>query len=371
MSLRIEADWPRLRNDYTAWWAGELDRPLVSVVHQNPLPGGRAPAPRFAAHLPQTMPVSEVIDLYAEQLQHQHGYGDAFPCWAPDFGPGVVAAFMGMARLEQDDRTVWMEPIERKGLCEIELRFCDENFWWQRVRDLTEEAARRWKGEVTVGYTDLGGNLDILASLRTTNELLLDTMDDPGLVSERCAELTPIWLRYYRALKKRVARADCGFASWAPIWSPGSQYMLQCDFAYMISPAMFEQFVLPDIETCCHEIEYPFYHLDGKGQIPHLDMLCGIENLKGIQWVPGAGAPPPEEWPEVLKKIREAGKLCQVYTTPEGALRIVRELEGGRGFLFSIRGMAREEFLKPDEARDFVDLMHTESRWAQGKVTRA
>ncbi len=357
----------RVQQDYTAWWAGELDRPLVSIVHQGPLPGGRKPPSVFAAHLPETMPVPEVIDLYTGQLQAQRWYGDAFPCWFPNFGPGVVAAFMGRAKLEADERTVWMEPIEKKELCDIELGFCEDNFWWRRVRDLTEEASLRWKGEVTVGYTDLGGNLDILASLRTSNDLLLDTMDSPELVAQRAAELTPLWLRYYRELKEVASQAKCGFTSWAPIWSPGSMYMLQSDFAYMISPAMFEQFVLPDLRTCCEEVEYPFYHLDGKGQIPHLDLLCSIEKLRGIQWIPGAGAPPPECWPEVLRKIRDAGKLCQVYTTPEGALRIVREHNGGKGFLFSIRGMTKEEFLKPEEAEDFVKLLRKESEQAQRK----
>ncbi len=46
--------------------------------------------------------------------------------------------------------------------------------------------------------------------------------------------------------------------------------MLQCDFAYMISPQMFERFVLPDLTACCEALEHGFYHLDGKGQIRHL-----------------------------------------------------------------------------------------------------
>ncbi len=46
--------------------------------------------------------------------------------------------------------------------------------------------------------------------------------------------------------------------------------MLQSDFAYMLSPSMFERFVLPDLETICNHLDYGFYHLDGKNQIPHL-----------------------------------------------------------------------------------------------------
>ena len=69
--------------------------------------------------------------------------------------------------------------------------------------------------------------------------------------------------------------------------------MLQSDFSYMISPRMFERLILPDLTACCEALEYAFYHLDGKGEIKHLDMLLSIERLRGIQWIPGDGAPPP------------------------------------------------------------------------------
>jgi hypothetical protein len=55
----------------------------------------------------------------------------------------------------------------------------------------------------------------------------------------------------------------------------------------MISPQMFERFVLPDLLACCEFLDYAFYHLDGKGQLPHLNMLLALERLRGIQWVPG------------------------------------------------------------------------------------
>jgi hypothetical protein len=75
--------------------------------------------------------------------------------------------------------------------------------------------------------------------------------------------------------------------------------------------------------------------MDGKGQIAHLDRLLSLPRLRGIQWQPGAGAPMADEWPDLLRRIRDGGKLCQVYVTREGARQIVREI-GGRGFLFYI-----------------------------------
>ncbi len=129
--------------------------------------------------------------------------------------------------------------------------------------------------------------------------------------------------------------------------------MLQSDVSYMISPKMFERYVLPDLEKCCKEMNYAFYHMDGKGQIPHLEMLLSIPRLRGIQWVPGDGNPSPENWLPLLQQIRKAGKLCQVTVTPEGALTIMREL-GVKGFCFNIS----EPQLTPDEGLAFLNQIH-------------
>ena len=66
--------------------------------------------------------------------------------------------------------------------------------------------------------------------------------------------------------------------------------------------------------------------------------------------MPGFGKPRCEEWLPLLKKIRAAGKLCQLTVSPQGALRIIREL-GGKGFAFVID----EPQLTPAEGRAFLE----------------
>jgi len=144
-----------------------------------------------------------------------------------------------------------------------------------------------------------------------------------------------LWLRYYNELEAVTRTAGRGNACWGPVWSPGRGYMLQSDFSYMISPRMYKRFVVPDLTACCAALDYGFYHLDGMGEIPHLDHLLSIQRLRGIQWQPGDGQPMGDVWLPLLKRIRDGGKLCQVYVTRQGALTIQREL-GGKGFLMHI-----------------------------------
>lgn len=359
MTLQIhftENDWDRIERDWTAWWAGELDRPLAVVESWSPTVTERPPAPHpFTSTYPLEMPEDEVLDHYQACLENIRFLGDAWPKWYPNYGPGAAAGFLG-AHVEPLPETVWFEPSELIPIQELRPTYSPDNIWWRRVRALTRRAVERWGDRICIGHTDIGGNLDILASLLTTEQLLLDCCDAPAEVVRLVGEITRLWARYYDEIHEIVQPGGHGTSPWASIWSPGRCYMLQCDFSYMISPAMFERFVLPDIVACCEILDHGFYHLDGKGQIPHLDMLLSVDRLRGIQWIPGDGAPPPEEWLELLSRIRDAGKLCQLYVSPEGALTITRAL-GGRGFVFAI-----DDRMEHNEATDFLNVLASEAK---------
>ena len=300
------------------------------------------------------IPAEEVIAQYTRLLNAMRWYGNSWPRWWPNFGPGVAAAFLG-ARLHADPRTVWFDLPQPVDLAAWQPAVDPANPYWLRVQELTRLAREMWGSQVNLRYTDLGGNLDILASLRGTQQLLLDVLESPQEVSRAVQAVTRAWLVYYNALDHITAPAGRGSSAWAPVWAPSRFYMLQSDFSYMISPRMFERFVLPDLAACCEALDYPFYHMDGKGQIPHLDLLLSLKKLRGIQWVPGDGAPGPEEWLPLLKRIRDGGKLCQLAVTPQGALRILREL-GGKGFALYIK-----EPMTPSQAHAFLEAVQREN----------
>jgi hypothetical protein len=330
-------DWERTAHNWSAWWEGYLDRPMV-VIEQvegyDKAPELLVEVARRAYRFPLTQPAREVIEENGAVIEKTSYFGDAFPRWIPDFGPGVIAGFLG-AEAKIFPGTVWYESTHPTAIQDLHPIYDPDNAWWNRVRELTREATTRWGDQVCVGFTDLGGNLDIMASLRSSERLLLELVDSPQEVERLAGEITRLWLHYFNELWDIVRPAGRGSTAWAQMWAPGRSYMLQSDLAYMISPQMFERYVLPDLEAACAALDYAFYHLDGKGQIRHVDTLLALPGLRGIQWVPGAGAPPADEWLPLLKRIRDGGRLCQVYVSPEGARTIVREL-GGRGFCFVI-----------------------------------
>jgi 5-methyltetrahydrofolate--homocysteine methyltransferase len=357
MALNIAFDgWERIERNWTAWWAGELARPLVVI--EGVAAGSEAvvaAAPDFTSEFGLDTPVDAVLDCYERRLEATRYHGDAFPKWWPNFGPGIVAGFLG-AEVHCAKDTVWFTPGADTEIAALQVAYDAGNPWWRRVRDLTAAAVERWGDRVAVAHTDLGGDLDVLASLRTTERLLYELTDAPDEVGRLARDISQLWQRYYDELSAIIQPAGRGTTPWAAIWSPAACYMLQCDFAYMLSPRMFRRFVLPTLAERCAGLDHAFYHLDGKGQLPHVDMLLGIDALRGIQWIPGDGAPPVEEWLPLLKRIRDAGKLCQLYASPEGALAIVKAL-GGKGFAFYIR----QEMDAP-QAADYLTALHHADR---------
>jgi 5-methyltetrahydrofolate--homocysteine methyltransferase len=341
-----QEDWERSDEDWAAWWRWELDRPLVMIWGEKA--GAGPQPPDFVSSYPLDVPADEVLDAYTGAIESALWLGDAWPKWWTNFGAGIMAGFLGARVIPRPD-TVWFEPAERLPIHELSLTYDANNVWWQRVRGLTEGAIERWGDRVTVGHTDLGGNLDILASLLSTEGLLYALIDAPEEVDRLAREITALWLRYYDELHEIIRRGGRGTTPWAAIRTRGRCYMLQSDFSYMISPAMFERFVMPDLRACCAALDHAFYHLDGKGQLAHLDFLLGLEELDGIQWVPGDGAPPPEAWLDLLRRVRDAGKLQQLYVSARGALEIVRQV-GGEGFAFGIT-----EAMTAEEARAFLE----------------
>ncbi len=308
--------WEKIKHDSENWWRGELGRPLIQICLKGRNPGREEPKLpyfEFASFYDLSVPAEKIIDRMDFELSRTKFMGDAFPHFWPNFGPGVIAAFLG-CKLENGKNTTWFYPENLPDIGSLSFKFNPENIWFKRICDIIRAGQERWGNSVQIGMTDLGGNLDILSSFRPSENLLLDLYDSPGEVERLTWEAHRAWWDYFLSFIEIQQSTNHGCTAWAPIFSAGSYYMLQCDFSYMISPVMFEEFVRPELEATIKKLDNPFYHLDGVGELPHLPLLLQMKELKGIQWVPGDGRPDVTHWPEVYRQILAAGKLTQIFS---------------------------------------------------------
>jgi hypothetical protein len=310
-----ENRWEKIAQDASKWWKGKLGRPLIQVKLKGKNPNREKPKypfHNFASFYDLTIPAEEIVDVWDFDLSCTKFIGDAFPHVFPNFGPGVMAAFVG-AQLKNGVDTVWFHPEKEKKIEDISLSFDENNIWYQRIKDVFEACINRWGDDVVVGMTDLGGNLDVVASFLASGKLPLELYDHPEQVNRLVWEVYENWWRYYEMYNTILKSANRGYSCWTPIYSDVPYYMLQCDFCYMISPNMFEEFVKPELVASSNRLGNGFFHLDGVGQLPHFDSIAKIDSLKGIQWVPGDGQPDVAYWGEVYERILDAGKLTQIF----------------------------------------------------------
>ena len=329
--------WALVKENSTRWWTGTLDRPLIRVVvgsdHGPGRPEPALPGYHFASFYDHSVPAAAIVDTWDYNLSCLKFMGDAFPTVQPVLGTGIVAAFLG-AVLEKGNGTVWLHPPKDQAIADIHFEYDPDNVWLKRMRELYQAAMDRWHGEVLLGMAELGGALDILATFRPGEKLLIDLYDHPDEVKRLTWEVHELWWRYYDEFNRMLQPENPGYSDWAEMYSDQPAFMLQCDFAYMIGPEMFDEFVKPELEASCRRLTNAFYHLDGRGQLPHLDSILTIPDLNGIQWIPGRGSPDSRHWPEVFRKIRDAGKLVQIYTGETDVLDVIAEQLGSAKGIF-------------------------------------
>ena len=317
------ADYMRLRETYRRWWSGGLDRPIVPIItrnHPSWRKESKAPSLCFETAWDFSISPKEFVDAADWQLSQLRFHGDAFPFFAPTrFGPGTLAAFLGCTPVGKKD-TVWFQsPSKDIPIKELHFEMDTDNRYFRRVMDLYDAALEKWRGSVVLGMVDLGGVMDVLASFRGSENLLLDLYDSPEEVLRCVDEIQKVWFRYFDRINSVLAPEVMGYSQWFNIYSEAPGYILQSDFSYMIGPEMFNKFVGPELASSASRLHNALYHMDGIGQIPHLDSLLNIDGIKAIQWVPGAGTPESMNWDELLARILASGKKLISWTQkPDG-----------------------------------------------------
>ena len=330
--MAIHFDSERLAQvmqNHALWWKGELDRPLIKVVIPDAYDVAGCDLPVLSQQNCNDFSISpeQVIDGLDRWLSRQEYLGDAFPMVNFDaFGPGVLAAFCG-ARLDNSSGGVWFFPKEELEIEDIHVKYDPDNVYVQRIKAIYRAGLEKWNGSVIMGLPDLGGVMDVAATFRGSENLLLDLYDCPEEVIRLNAEIQQAWYQAYEDFMQ-VLKPQKYNTNWAGLLSEKPSYVIQCDFSYMISNPMFKEFVLETLRMDTQKLHNTIYHLDGIGELNHLDDILALKELNAVQWVFGDGKPPAECWLDVYRRILAAGKQIQITGTPESYLKVIAELHG-------------------------------------------
>ena len=264
-------------------------------------------------------------------MENTYFGGEAFPSIFVNLGAaGHAGFFMGEKHYVGD--SVWFFPsLEEPG----ELEFDENSFLYQKTLELARAYAEDSRGDYLVSMPDTTGNADALSHLMGPEALLPAMLEDPEGVKGALAKIQAAYERIMREVYGIVKDVNGGGSciQWLSMFAPGFHAQMQCDMSVMISNAMFEEFILPELRAQCDLLDYALYHFDGVEQIRHLDSL---------QWTQVAGQPPCTEYFPELRKIQAAGKSLLILVSPEQVKPILENLSS-RGLYRITNAGSREE----------------------------
>ena len=269
---------------------------------------------------------ADYLDWY---VSHSSLMADMLPVANTQLGPGSLAAILGGV-FEGGEDTIWIHPDPNYT---DDIVFNPNHPNYLLHKELLKACKQKAQGHYYVGMPDLMEGLDVLAAIKGTDKVLLDTVMQPEVLEHQMQQINDIYFKVFDELYDIIREGDemafCYFSSWAP----GKMSKLQSDISTMISVDDYRRFVQPFIREQCQKIDYTLYHLDGVGAMHHLDALLEIKELNAIQWTPGVGEPQggSSKWYDLYKKILASGKSIMACWVTLDELRPLLDNIGGDG----------------------------------------
>lgn len=315
---KYKPNWDETQERFSWWWRGEsLNRPMLNlnVKRDTSLPFIE-PEP-FASLEDKYCNVEKQLAHYRKILANQAFVGEEFPALNVVWGLPLMAEYFG-AKPEYLPDTVWYNHFVQDWTKDIDnLKLDCGNKIFQNHLYMLQKAKLLSNEEFFITIPDLMERLDILSALRGAQDLCYDFFDSPEMLHKLNTELDNSYKLAYDSMYDIVKDNNDNSSVWIAfqVWAKGRMAKLQCDFSALMTPDQFDEFMLPGLKKQCDEIDFCFYHLDGKDAIIHLDSIMSLEKLKALQWTPGDGQADggSSKWYPIYKKARQHGKALWVY----------------------------------------------------------
>ena len=350
MDLQGKPDFDMAMKRIYAWYAqAVIDRPPIRfAAHNADFSVPRNIAGRTWPDLKSRWFDAEYqVDFFIASIRGRRFLAETFPVFWPNLGPEIYAAFFG-CELEYGETTSYAVPAVKSWDDTGKLAFSRENPYFRKIEEMTRMALEKCQGLALVGYTDLHGGLDSAAAWRDPLQLCLDLVGDPDqvkrLVDLAMAHFQDVYDHFDDMLKANKLPS----VTWMAIPSFGKMHIPSCDFAALISPAMFEEFGLPVLREEVKPMTHNVFHVDGRGVLKHLDMILSVPEIQAIQWVQGMGLDLPiMQWVPLIKKLQAAGKSVMVDLQMDELEEFINAMDP-EGLLLCL---AADENLQPEIIR--------------------
>lgn len=327
--MRYKADWSEAQRRLTALWHRErLDRPCVAV---------RAPQPVENAPLVQEPVDDEArwldpiyrMAVARRELENTWWGGEAVPSCLQL--AGWVICLGGAPRFARE--TIWFETRQVDFDQPSPFQHEMDSEWLHKYRTLLHVlCTAAGRDDFLIGQPCILPACDLLAMHMGTEAFLLALTDHPEWMAAAILTGARDQLRACQDLQALVRACGheywYGNAGWMAFWAPEPYIGTQSDVSCMLSPEMFDRFVVPELDVYGEEFGALWYHLDGGNARQHLPRLLSLPYLRVIQYVPAPCEPPngPDHL-EMYRCIQSAGRIVHIELPWQHVEPLVRELD--------------------------------------------
>ena len=340
--MQYKPDWAEARERFTALWEGRVtDRPHIGILAPNPDGGVTAPPPPEDAEARWLDPAWVIPSLRAS-LANTYWAGETVPSYLLMAGwvfcYGATPGF--------NEHTIWHAPIQVDFDSAPDFTLDLNGEWTSKYIQLYQTALREaGKDDFLIGQPCLLPANDLLPAILGSMEYLPALIERPDWMKAAMAQLIEGQVQAFRHFRQLASGHDFpyGNAGWMPFWAPESYLSTQSDVSCMLSPAMFDEFVLPELDRYAAEFGSIWYHLDGQDALQHLPRLLSLPYLRVIQYVATFNEPPNGVGQlELYRKIQQAGKIVHISVTPDQVEPLVKALDPALLMLFTGVGSVAE-----------------------------
>lgn len=314
--MEYQENWYKVKQRLQAFWDREIiDRCCIAV--EAPKRGHTLPVEttfEYRGQIPEKDRLKYwtdgeyILNNRITKFEHTFFGGDSFPQIFAELGASGHAGYFKGTQCTFDN-SVWFSPWITDPDNQ-KLEFDSESFLYKKTFELAEYFAAEAKNRYFIAMPDIAGNMDALAHMRGSLNLLLDLYDNREWIKKSLIEIQKVTgetlERYYQTVKDTNENGTC--IGWLNTYLEGRHAQMQCDFSVMIGPEDYEELIIPELKEQIKWMDRSLYHLDGQEQLRHLEHLLSLDNLTTIQWTCVAGQPSPVEFIPQLKRIQEAGK---------------------------------------------------------------
>lgn len=359
-------NWTQTQQHFTDWWNREglvLGCWGTGIDH-----GG-------SAHADAAKPVNvtdaeryhtdpqHVAQRIFYEMSHKVWPADVLPVAWPDIGTVTLAPHLG-STVKYEKGNIWYGACISDPDSHPPLRFDPDRHHCQMLASVLRKTVEYSRGHYFVGMPAIVPNLDVLAELRGTENLLMDMIERPEWVHKKLQEIETAFRQVFDELYEVIKDDDGSMAfGYFMLWGPGKTGLLQCDMAAMFSPKMFDEFAVPYLRQSVDYLDYSMYHVDGHQCLGNVDALLEIEGLDAIEWTPDPQVPPggSPHWYDLYKRILGAGKSVWVANIDTDEAIPLLDAIGPKGVYLNVVSAGGQP-IRPDQMENLAEKLESYRR---------